>query len=245
MVFYCAFLCKYGSILTKYKLIRVFGKKERMLPLWPTISHSPILTRWDWSPLIHSAYSRNRHFFDRFPSSSRLAGLIDTLGLSDPEDPSTMIKGLLAIHIRRGDFEDHCRHLAVWDADWHAWNAFPEFIDKFEKPTNTSSEETTNLYLKHCYPTIQQIVDKVKRVRQESQATHDLRYLYIMTNGPSPWVEALKTVLAEESEWESVKSSRDLELTWEETFVAQGVDMLVAQRAEVIIGNGVSRYYVC
>ena len=210
-----------------------------MLPLWPTISHSPILTRWDWSPLIQSAYSRNRHLFKRFPSSSRLTGLIDTLGLSGSSDT---IKGLLAIHVRRGDFEDHCRNLAEWSADWHAWNAFPEFIDKFEKPTDMSPEETTNVYLSHCYPTIQQIADKVKRVRQESQATHDLRYLYIMTNGPSPWVEELKTVLAKESPWESVKSSRDLELTWEEKFVAQGVDMLVAQRAEVIIGNGVSSY---
>ncbi|KAL4062361.1 hypothetical protein V8B97DRAFT_1876294 [Scleroderma yunnanense] len=216
----------------------VFGKKQRLLPLWTTISNSPILIRWDWSPLIHNAYSRNRHFFKWFPSSSRLTGLIDTLGFSGSEDPNTAIEGLLAIHVRRGDFEEHCRNLATWSADWHAWNAFPEFIDKFEKPTDMSPEETTRTYLDHCYPSIQQIVDKVKHVRQESQGTHDLRYLYIMTNGPAAWVEDLKAAFAQESTWESVKSSRDLELTWEEKFVAQGVDMFVAQRAEVIIGNG-------
>lgn len=210
-----------------------------MLPLWPTISHSPILIRWDWSPLIHSAYSRNRHLFERFPSS-RLTQFIDTPDLPGPEDPSTAIKGLLAIHVRRGDFEEHCRTLAVWGADWHAWNSFPEFIDQFEKPRDTGPEETTNIYLDHCYPSTQQIVDKVNRVKQESQPTHDLKYLYIMTNGPATWVEELKTALAEGVAWESIKSSRDLDLTWEENFVAHAVDMFVAQRAEMIIGNGVS-----
>ena len=220
---------------------RVFGKKQRLLPLWPTIAHSPILAYWDWSSLIYNAYTRHKHFFKPFPSS-RVAGLVNSLGLSGAEDPYTAIKGLLAIHIRRGDFEDHCRHLAEWSADWHAWNAFPEFIDKFEVPTNTTVDETTQIYLAHCYPTIEQIVDKVKRVREESAATHDLRYLYIMTNGPISWVEELRAALARAGgrAWESVKSSRDLELTWEEKFVAQGVDMFVAQKAEVIIGNGVS-----
>ena len=220
---------------------RLFGQKKRMLPLWPTISNSPILTLWDWSPLIHSAYSRNRHLFERFPSS-RLTSLIDTLNLPGPEDPRPVIKGLLAIHLRRGDFEEHCRTLAVWGADWHAWNSFPEFIDQFEKPRDTSEEETTNVYLDHCYPSIQQIVDKVKRVRQDSRPTHDLKYLYIMTNGATTWVEELKTALAEGVAWESIKSSRDLDLTWEEKFVAHAMDMFVAQRAEMIIGNGVSSF---
>ena len=35
-------------------------------------------------------------------------------------------------------------------------------------------------------------------------------------------------------------NSRDLELDSEQQYVAQGVDMLIGQRAQVIIGNGVS-----
>lgn len=107
-----------------------------------------------------------------------------------------------------------------------------------------SQNETINIYHDHCYPSIQQIVDKVNRVRQESHPTYNLTYLYIMTNGPTTWVEELKTALAEGAAWESIKSSRDLDLTWEEKFVAHAVDMFVAQKAEVIIGNGVSSLHV-
>lgn len=222
----------------------VFGKKRRMLPFWPTISRSPVLTSWDWSALVHAAYKRNRHLFKRFPHpSSRLVTLLDNLGLSGSDTPSSVIEGLMAIHVRRGDFEGHCRNLAKWDADWHAWNSFPEFIDKFEKPRDATPDEVLNTYIEHCYPDIQQIVDRVRRVRQESRSKHNLNYLYIMTNAPVSWVEELKSALAEDAEkhrqkWKSVRSSKDLELTWAETFVSQGIDMFVAQRAEVIIGNG-------
>lgn len=222
----------------------VFGKKRRMLPFWPTISRSPVLTSWDWSALVHAAYKRNRHLFKRFPHpSSRFVTLLDNLGLSGSDTPSSVIEGLMAIHVRRGDFEGHCRNLAKWDADWHAWNSFPEFIDKFEKPRDATPDEVLNTYIEHCYPDIQQIVDRVRRVRQESRSKHNLNYLYIMTNAPVSWVEELKSALAEDAEkhrqkWKSVRSSKDLELTWAETFVSQGIDMFVAQRAEVIIGNG-------
>ena len=34
--------------------------------------------------------------------------------------------------------------------------------------------------------------------------------------------------------------SRDVKLSWEQKYVAQAVDMLIGQRAQVLIGNGVS-----
>ncbi|KAG6329389.1 hypothetical protein ID866_9700 [Astraeus odoratus] len=221
----------------------IFGHKHRMHTLWPRISHSPVLTSWDWSPLIHAAYTRNRHFFQR--KQSRFAKLVGLPDFSGSEDPRAPIKGLLAIHVRRGDFEEHCRNLAGWRSDWNAWNAFPEFIDQFEKPDDdVALEVATDIYVEHCYPTVAQIVDKVRRVRQGSRPKHKLSHLYIMTNGPLPWIQELKAALVEDAErhqgskWESVMSSRDLELTWEEKFVAQSLDMMVGQKAEVIIGNG-------
>ena len=63
-----------------------------------------------------------------------------------------------------------------------------------------------------------------------------------MTNGKREWLDELKSKLGELKQWESVHTSRDLHLSWEQKFVAQAVDMLVAQRAEVYIGNGVSIY---
>jgi len=40
----------------------MFGKK-RMLSVWPCLGKSPVSTHWEWSPLIHDAYKRNRHLF--------------------------------------------------------------------------------------------------------------------------------------------------------------------------------------
>ena len=66
-----------------------------------------------------------------------------------------------------------------------------------------------------------------------------LKNVFIMTNGKVPWVDELKREIARMGGWEKVASSRDMQLSWEQQFVAQSVDMLVGQRAQVIIGNGV------
>ncbi|KAI0756207.1 hypothetical protein C8Q80DRAFT_15408 [Daedaleopsis nitida] len=44
--------------------------------------------------------------------------------------------------------------------------------------------------------------------------------------------------------WENIASSRKLSLGWEQQLVAQSVDMLIGQRAQVIIGNGLSDSFV-
>lgn len=236
-----AMLSTYCSPLTSsrpadYKY-RIFGHKKRMLTIWPYLAKSPVSTHWDWSPFIHDAFRKNRHVFES-TKTTLFGGLFD----SQEETTADIIPGLLAIHVRRGDFEDHCAHLAKWNADWHAFNSFPEFRDKFNQPTDggwgETSEENAKLYVKHCYPSIEQIVEKVRRVRVE--AADPLRYLYILTNGPTLWVEELESALAKDTEWDHVGSSRDLKLTWEQKFVAQALDMYVAQRAQVFIGNGVS-----
>ena len=61
-----------------------------------------------------------------------------------------------------------------------------------------------------------------------------------MTNGAPEWVALLKQALAATGHYKHVASSRDLVLSWEQKYVAQAMDMLVGQRAQVFIGNGVS-----
>jgi hypothetical protein len=209
----------------------IFGDKKRYLSIWPLVSQSPITTQWGWSPIIHDAFRRNRHLFQ--PTSSGFFG-----GSIDPPDENMRapIPGLLAIHVRRGDFIDHCQHLAKWKADWNAFNAFPEFVDKWERPDDESPEKILEIHMERCYPSIELMVEKVRQVRKE--AKEDLKYLYIMTNGAVPWVQELKAALAHDMHWDHVGSSRDLKLTWEQKFVAQGLDMYIAQRAQVLIGNG-------
>ncbi|EIW79022.1 hypothetical protein CONPUDRAFT_155708 [Coniophora puteana RWD-64-598 SS2] len=217
----------------------MYGDKKRMLPVWPYLSKSPVVTHWRWSPLVIDAFKKNLHFL---APTSPLSLFSNTPNV----DSSDIIPGLLAIHVRRGDFADHCKNLAAWSSEWNAFNAFPQFIDKFKVPQSVGLEAAaaedykTAAYERRCYPSIDQIVEKVSHIRDD--ADDSLNYLYIMTNGASEWVSELKQALqratAGSQPWENIASSRDLQLTWEQKYVAQAVDMYVAERAQVLIGNG-------
>jgi len=91
--------------------------------------------------------------------------------------------------------------------------------------------------MKHCFPTMQQIVDKVTEVQKVSEG---LKNVYVMTNAGVPWLEELKEELMKAHKWDQIASSRDLKLNWEQKYVAQTVDMMIGQRAQVFIGNGFS-----
>ncbi|EIW79008.1 hypothetical protein CONPUDRAFT_59208, partial [Coniophora puteana RWD-64-598 SS2] len=213
------------------------ANKSRLLTIWPYLSKTPVMTHWRWSPLVVDAFKKNLHFFG--PTSPILSSS-NTPKSNSPD----MIPGLLAIHVRRGDFADHCQHLATWSSDWNAFNAFSEFIDKFKVPTDAVWGETTPenraMYERRCFPSVDQIVDKVTHVRDAAGGS--LKYLYIMTNGATEWVDELKQAVqratAGSQAWDSISSSRDMRLTWEQKYVAQAVDMYAAERAQVFIGNG-------
>lgn len=74
--------------------------------------------------------------------------------------------------------------------------------------------------------------------------SHGLRNVYVMTNASPAWLEELKVALRKTYDWDQIASSRDLKLSWEQKYVAQTVDMMIGQRAQVFIGNGVSRVYM-
>ncbi|EPQ60217.1 hypothetical protein GLOTRDRAFT_112923 [Gloeophyllum trabeum ATCC 11539] len=240
--------------------IWIFGSK-RVLDIWPSLRVSPILTQFHWSPLIHSAVEYNSHLF---ATTTFLSSLLSSLPIISPffqtnYNPTSLdqykpIPGLLALHIRRGDFVDHCHHLAKWSSLYNGFNSFPDLPDKFEPPPGggwgTTTPENDAIYLQHCFPSVEQIVERVSQVRNDEQARlrrrgGALRSVFIMTNGKAEWVDELKEALrqralAEGREWENVASSRDLVLSREQKYVAQAVDMVIGQRAQVIIGNGFS-----
>lgn len=213
----------------------MFGDKDAVMSIWPSLSTSPMLTRLGWSDLAHHAFNVNRDLFYLTPPAlsaqhTNRASCLECFGSIPPLD------GLLALHIRRGDFLEHCVNLAHWGADFNGFNRFPEFPDPWHKPER--AEETMLLYLQRCLPTIDQIVDKVERVRS-SDVGRGLNNVYIMTNGDAHWLMELKAALRRAYPWNGIATSRDLVLTWEEKFVAQSMDMLVGERAQVFVGNGV------
>ncbi|KAI0652636.1 hypothetical protein C8Q79DRAFT_112381 [Trametes meyenii] len=212
----------------------VFGDPRAMLDIWPELSASPILTHFGWSPLVELAFDTNRDLF--LPPTSPvpyLASVAHTAGaVRYPPLP-----GLMAVHVRRGDFEGHCAHLATYGSDYAAFSSFPEMVDRFAPPPGTTVEERMAVYRPHCFPSVDEIVARVGEVRA-SAAAAGVRRLHVMTNGDAAFIRELKAALHRAQTWQSVTSSRDMVLNWEQKYVAQAVDMLVAQRAQVFIGNG-------
>lgn len=216
---------------------RTFGSASRLLDIWEEYKNSPIVRGFKWSPLIHDAFDRN---YRLFTSPSSLGWSFLPFRSADPYAP---IPGLLVLHVRRGDYEDHCEHLANWSSKYSGFNDFPEFPDKFLPPPGSgtngnATDEAKAIYREHCFPSIEQIVKRVEEIR-ETKAGKGLKNIYVMTNGPRPWVADLKAGLKKTGHWSKVATSRDMQLTPEQKYIAQAIDMLVGHRAQVIIGNGV------
>lgn len=239
----------YVSVFTWWMLaslirgLRVFGDGQRVLPFLEEFIKSPALTRFAWSTLVKDALSANEHFFTDAPKiAARPLSPIRLLDSSDVDvNASAPIPGLLAVHVRRGDFVEHCHNLARWGSEYMGWLQSPLLIDRFNKPPTAGIEQTdaiNNHYMKHCWPSIDEMVSKIDEVRWTSEG-HGLKRVYVMTNGPTEWVEELKSKIMALGGWDGVATSRDLALIPEQKYIAQAVDMAVAMRSQVFIGNGV------
>jgi GDP-fucose protein O-fucosyltransferase len=199
----------------------------RILSIWPGLSASPIIKDYLWSPLVQSTVSRN--FAILQPSSAKeLYDLSSKLTLS----------GLVAVHLRRGDYKRHCPRLAEWQSLYMGLNQLPTLPDKFD-PTPMANQSHSHLeayYLEHCLPTAEQIVARLHALRIEHPT---LSRVYVLTNGWGWWANSLKNELLKDG-WDDLKSSLDIQVDSEQHYVAMAVDMAIAEKAEVFVGNGVS-----
>jgi hypothetical protein len=129
------------------------------------------------------------------------------------------------------------------------FNEFPGLPDRFLPPAVHSRghapPEELARYRARCFPEIGQIVSRVRDVRASLLHTMTLRRVYVLTNGRPEWLQELKNILQEDAriqgmdEWEHIGTSRDLQLAREQRHNLQAVDMAIAQRSEVFLGNGV------
>ncbi|KAJ7189634.1 hypothetical protein GGX14DRAFT_507571 [Mycena pura] len=242
----------------------MFTGSPRVLSIWPSYGAAPTLKYFAWSPLITAALYRNYHLFGAGeppeylqPTGVAPYTFTSFRALHTSEPP---VKGTLAVHVRRGDYEGHCVSLADWSALYNAWSALgnptvgtyparPDFVsatpkeyvwpalpDHFAVPEGKTQREAA---LAHCWPSPDAIVARARRVREEAPAGQELRRMYISTNGDPAWVRELAALLVADG-WEEVKSSLDMELTLEEQAVGQAVDMGVLTAAEAFIGVGFS-----
>ncbi|VDB89254.1 unnamed protein product [Peniophora sp. CBMAI 1063] len=207
----------------------IFGSGARMADLWRPLLSSPVLTGWEWSSLVTSIVTQNR------------ALIHPAIALNDASQRGEL-KGLLALHLRRGDFKGHCENLSNWRWGYNAFNVHPNFPDQLEAPPGggggSHTDETLGWYNDHCYPEIPRIVERVKEFRADAEGQgRALNRIYVLTNGDREWISKLKVALDMAGKWESVTTSRDLDIDWDQEFVKQAADMFIATRAEVFAGN--------
>jgi hypothetical protein len=122
------------------------------------------------------------------------------------------------------------------------FNEHPSLPDKFTPPSqsNYSHAEIESYYLLHCLPDHTQITSKLHSLREQHPG---LKRVFILTNGWGWWLRGLESKLKEDG-WEDVNGSLDLVLDAEQKHVGMAVDMAIAVRSEVFVGNGVSiRFY--
>ncbi|KAM5542589.1 hypothetical protein V8D89_003550 [Ganoderma adspersum] len=215
-----------------------FGDKDAMRAIWADFAASPVVTTFRWSPLVELAFDNNREVIAPTTVSQPPLSALPYATPNAARYPA--IPGLLVLHLRRGDYAGHCEHLAKWSSSFLAFNQLPG-LEVFTPPPGgawgENTPENTALFRTRCLPTIEEVVARVREV-QQAPAARALENVYIMTNGALSWVEELKGALVAMGGFKHVTSSRDTVLNWEQKYVAQAMDMLVGQRAQVFIGNG-------
>ncbi|GLB39445.1 putative GDP-fucose protein O-fucosyltransferase [Lyophyllum shimeji] len=199
----------------------LFGD-TRVLSLWPGLSKSPIYADFEWSSLVQSAVNANLPVIH--PAAVKAGA------------PHSTLPGLVAVHLRRGDFKGHCKYLIRWNAQYMGFNRFPEMLDKFDTSRDRPAELLRQYYMQHCMPEVDQIVERLRTVRM---ANPGLNRVYALTNGKASWISELKSALSNDG-WVDVKSSLDLRLDCAQRHVSMAVDMAIAEKAEVFVGNGFS-----
>lgn len=211
---------------------------ERILPLWEPFSKSSTSRLLEASPIVKNAISQNEALF--LPRAPRHAA---------PPAATTPYPHMMAVHVRLGDFKKACYDLATWNSTFYSWNLLPFLPDKFVPPPGGSwgknTEENTQTYMLHCQPTLQGILRKISDARTEyvsAAAGRRVDVIYLMTNEKSTLLTQLKSALKEHG-WSIVTTSMDLKLTKHQIDVGMAVDMEIARRAAVFIGNGVCLFY--
>ncbi|KAF7335804.1 hypothetical protein MVEN_02236400 [Mycena venus] len=224
----CVELARSSPTLFGYEITT----SKRVLDLFPALSKSPILSGFGWSPLVLEG------FYDNFKHFASSWDFDDAPLLR--ETWTTPLRGLLVLHIRHGGNEtsESCRDAYLNSVSFMGFNSFPGLPDKYSPPKVDQSHSMSEITRKHCLPSIPEVVQKVLGVN----APH-INRVYVMTNAPRPWLEELKAALRTVHDWANgIATSHDLKFSSEGRFVAEALDMHVAQRAERFIGNGFSSF---
>ncbi|KAF9554183.1 hypothetical protein CPC08DRAFT_713120 [Agrocybe pediades] len=214
--------------------LRMFGT-WKVLSLWDLFANGPVSQLLKTSPIVERGVVTNHDLFALSP---------------DDVDPYSR---MLAIHLRRGDYKQACTSLSDWNSTYYSWNLHDFLPDHFDPPPGgtmgKNTPENEAKYMVHCLPTDEQILQKIRDSKEDyikaveaagdGKATVDV--LYILTNDKSNWLDEVKKTMKRNG-WKKVVTSGDLKLDRETKEVNMAVDMDIARRAAVFIGNGWSSF---
>lgn len=222
-----------------------------------------MISHFRWSDVVLHAVERNIPLITHMPSFSATPGThfsppdaIDSGRHRNFVSPAAIsplrkdhkLSHVLAIHIRRGDYGPHCQNMATYSSGYNSWNLLPSLPDVFIPPSDIKEgSEAFEEFMRHCWPSAEDIVRRVRDVKLDyEEKGGKLKYVYVLTNGKQPWIDKLtERLLTSRMGWEQVTSSLDLTFISEpERLANQAVDMEIAKRAAVFIGNGVRCHQV-
>ncbi|EJU01265.1 hypothetical protein DACRYDRAFT_107822 [Dacryopinax primogenitus] len=151
-------------------------------------------------------------------------------------------EGYIALHIRRGDFSYHCPQIAAQGASFNLWSRLPFLPDTPPHPLSPST------ILTHCWPSFGDMLLQIWAAQNqyEQRTGKKLRKVYVLHDAKwdAPWVWILLRRLQFSLSGGPFRlqwvEGGSLPLTWEERDLAVPVDMEIARRAEVFLGNGFS-----
>ncbi|KZO90453.1 hypothetical protein CALVIDRAFT_542639 [Calocera viscosa TUFC12733] len=172
----------------------------------------PHMRTFAWSPGVQAAYTR----------------AVSSLNIRSGR--------YMALHLRRGDFYYHCPEIAREKSAYNLWSRLPFLPDAM--PQRELEEGTV---LAHCWPDYVQILGRILQTKEayERRTGVRLESVYVLHDAKwdAPWVWILLgrapfKLRFVDAAW--------LPLTWEEKDLGIALDMEIARRAEVFVGNAFS-----
>ena len=211
------------------------------------------------SPGIHTIWpSFQEYLANHFRWSDNVLAIVDRTQAklrlkSRLDDVSIEGEPYMALHLRRGDFEDHCKILGERHEGTTTWATLP-FLQPAMFPPSLDISNHSSI-MQHCYPTLYRILDAVSH---QARSHPHLRRLHVLHDGAwdHPLVyqqyyqlaEALKnTAWTKKQGWKNgpmlrVTHSGDVPISRGERDYSVCVDVELGRRAEVFIGNGYSSF---
>ncbi|CAA7260580.1 unnamed protein product [Cyclocybe aegerita] len=217
------------------------------------------LFNWNYlaSTGIHDIWpSFQKYLANHFKWSDNVLAIVDRtqtkLGLKSRGAPSSSQGSpYIAVHLRRGDFEDHCKYLNTTHQGFTTWGSLPLLRPATYPPALNTTDAAS--IMEHCYPSLHRILDAISK---QARSRGNVRAIHILHDGawdhPTVYLQFYKLSQALTNErWTTqhgwvggpmlrVTQSADVPMERGERDWRVCVDVELARRAEVFIGNGYS-----